>query len=140
MAFWIDTALMLVVFAAVLPVISGESVFTYYESSWNFDPATAEDQPILRPGDIFVLVRDIIYYTAAIALWRATVGMGLCRLRVMRVDGSRVGVGRAFARYLASNLSLLLLGVGYLLIAFREDKRGLHDLICDTVVVRLPGR
>jgi uncharacterized RDD family membrane protein YckC len=24
---------------------------------------------------------------------------------------------------------------GYLLIVFREDKRALHDLICDTVVI-----
>ena len=28
--------------------------------------------------------------------------------------------------------------IGFLMIAFRKDKRGLYDLICDTVVVRVP--
>ena len=62
--------------------------------------------------------------------------MWVCRLRVVRRDGSRVGFGRALARYFASGLSVLPMGFGgYLLIVFREDKRALHDLICDTVVI-----
>ena len=62
-------------------------------------------------------------------------GKRLFRLYVVRTDGSRVGPGRALARHLASLLSMLILGIGFLMIAFRQDKRGLHDLICDTVVI-----
>ena len=33
-------------------------------------------------------------------------------------------------------VSGMILGIGFLLIAFRADKRGLHDLLAGTVVVR----
>ena len=78
----------------------------------------------------------LVYDTALIAIWATTVGKRLFRLYVVRTDGSRVGPGRALARHLASLLSMLILGIGFLMIAFRQDKRGLHDLICDTVVIR----
>lgn len=76
------------------------------------------------------------YYTTGVAVWSTTIGKRLLGLYVRRPDGSRVGWGRAFARYWAPILSALLLGVGFLLVALRADKRALHDLICDTVVVR----
>ena len=40
-----------------------------------------------------------------------------------------------FLRTLCYSISFLILGIGFLMIAFRKDKRGLHDLICDTKVV-----
>ena len=76
------------------------------------------------------------YYTTGVAVWSTTIGKRLLGLYVRRPDGSRVGWGRAFARYWAPILSALLLGIGFLLVALRPDKRALHDLICDTVVVR----
>ncbi|MDA1347455.1 MAG: RDD family protein [Chloroflexi bacterium] len=47
-----------------------------------------------------------------------------------------MGFGRAVARYFASLLSAALLLIGFIMIGLRRDKRGLHDLICDTVVLR----
>ena len=76
-----------------------------------------------------------IYFISFWALWGATPGKRLLGLHIERPDGSRMGPGRAVARYFASWLSLLLLGAGYIMIGLREDKRGLHDLICDTVVI-----
>lgn len=76
------------------------------------------------------------YYTTGVAVWSTTIGKRLLGLYVRRPDGSRVGWGRALARYWAPILSALLLGVGFLLVALRPDKRALHDLLCDTVVVR----
>ncbi len=83
-----------------------------------------------------VNLATLVYHTALIAIWATTAGKRLFRLYVVRIDGSRVGPGRAMARSLATVLSFLLLGIGFLMIAFREDKRGLHDLICDTVVIK----
>lgn len=60
------------------------------------------------------------------------------RLRIVRADGASVGLGQAFGRYLATILSRLILYIGYLMIAFREDKRGLHDLIAETKVIYAP--
>lgn len=76
------------------------------------------------------------YYTVGVSVWATTVGKRLLGLRVLRPDGSKVGLGRAVARYFAAWLSLLIFGVGFLMIALRSDKRGLHDLICGTVVTR----
>ena len=58
-------------------------------------------------------------------------------MRIVRSDGRRVGIGRALGRELATVLSLILLLAGYLMVAFRNDKRALHDLIADTVVIRV---
>ena len=81
-------------------------------------------------------VVSALYYTIGVSVWSTTVGKKILGLYVLRPDGSRVGPGRALARWFAGGLSALLLLLGYLIIAFREDKRGLHDLICDTVVVK----
>ncbi len=81
-----------------------------------------------------------IYFISFWSLWGATPGKRLLGLHIERPDRSRMGPGRAVARYFASWLSLLLLGAGYIMVGLREDKRGLHDLICDTVVIhRKPG-
>ena len=77
-----------------------------------------------------------VYNTVFIAVCAKTGGKHQFRLLVLRTDGSRIGSGRALARSLFTGLSALILGLGFLMIAVREDKRGLHDLICDTKVVR----
>ena len=77
----------------------------------------------------------LTYYTLGVSVWATTIGKRMVGIYVLRPDGSKCGWGRAFSRYFAYFLSALLLYVGYLMVAFREDKRALHDLICDTVVV-----
>jgi uncharacterized RDD family membrane protein YckC len=72
-----------------------------------------------------------------VAQMGATPGKMALGLKVVRPDGSRVDLGRAFGRYFAKLLSMLILGIGYIMIAFDSEKRGLHDMICDTRVVRL---
>lgn len=79
---------------------------------------------------------EIIYFTVAIAGWSTTIGKHLMGLCVLRPDGSKVGPGRALARYFAYIPSGVLLGVGFIMIGLRQDKRGLHDMMCDTVVVK----
>jgi uncharacterized RDD family membrane protein YckC len=77
-----------------------------------------------------------LYYTVAIGLWRTTIGKRVFGLYVVRTDGSRVGILRALARWLCYFISAFILFIGFLIIAFNRDKRGLHDFICDTQVVR----
>ena len=117
------------------PIISGESIIDYFKPIFSYSAAPATEELTFGAGKFCNSVRDIIYYTATIAIWQVTAGMWVCRLRVVRRDGSQVGSGWALARYFASGLSVLPMGFGYLLIVFREDKRALHDLICDTVVI-----
>ena len=60
-------------------------------------------------------------------------GKRVLGLYVLRPDGSRAGLGRKFCRFLVSGFTFY---IDFLMIAFRKDRRGLHDLICDTVVIR----
>ena len=66
-----------------------------------------------------------------------TVGKWATGLRVETASGEPLGFGRALLRHTAGYLlSLLTLGVGFLVAAFSRDGRALHDLVAGTVVVR----
>lgn len=92
---------------------------------------------LLFPAGMWIgLFLPMVYYTISVSSYSTTVGKKALGLYVLRPDGSKLGLGRALGRYFASILSGLILFIGYLMIAFSHDKRGLHDEICDTVVVR----
>ena len=55
---------------------------------------------------------------------------------ILKADGEVIDIGSALLRYLGYLASSITLGIGYLMIGFRGDKRGLHDLIGGTVVIR----
>ena len=53
-------------------------------------------------------------------------------------DGSDLTYGRAAKReILGKFVSSILLGIGYLMVAFDNQKQGLHDKIADTYVIKL---
>lgn len=56
-------------------------------------------------------------------------------LKVVTSEGGKVTYLRALARFLSEILSYLLLMLGYIMAAFDDEKRTLHDRICDTRVV-----
>lgn len=58
-------------------------------------------------------------------------------LRVVDKDGKRIGFGRAVLRFLVKIVSLGLFFVGFVMIAFSEDKKGLHDIVTGTTVINL---
>jgi uncharacterized RDD family membrane protein YckC len=65
----------------------------------------------------------------------ATLGKMAVGAKILMIDGSPIGYGTAFLRWVGARLSDFLLGFGYLLIAVRGDKRALHDLLASTRVV-----
>ena len=103
---------------------------------WPGLPEYFDSDSLLHWVDLLLLVLTALYYTVGVSVWSTTIGKRVFGLRVLRPDRGKVGPGRALARYFTSGVSFLILGIGYLMIAFRSDKRGLHDLICDTVVLR----
>ena len=71
-----------------------------------------------------------------IASLAATPGKMVIGVKVVRPDGSKVGLGRAFGRYFAKILSAMILLIGFIMVGFDAEKRGLHDMICDTRVIK----
>jgi uncharacterized RDD family membrane protein YckC len=78
---------------------------------------------------------EFFYAPTLIAIWATTVGKRAFSAYVVRPDGSPVGFWRALGREFAKILSALILFIGFIMVGFRSDKRALHDLIADTVVV-----
>ncbi len=67
----------------------------------------------------------------------ATPGKSLLGLTVRTEEGvAPIGYGRAVVRVFGYLVSSLFFCLGFLRIAFSEDKRGLHDLIAGTRVTR----
>ncbi|HLM53712.1 MAG TPA: RDD family protein [Pseudoxanthomonas sp.] len=85
---------------------------------------------------LFPLLLFGVYYAAFHASSKqATLGKMAVGIKVVRGDGRRITLGRGIGRFFAFILSALILYIGYLMAAFTERKQGLHDMICDTLVV-----
>jgi uncharacterized RDD family membrane protein YckC len=82
------------------------------------------------------LVIGCSYETFFVGKMAATPGKMALGLKVVRADGSPVDYGRAAGRYFAKILSAIILGIGYIMAAFDSQKRALHDMICDTRVIK----
>jgi uncharacterized RDD family membrane protein YckC len=83
------------------------------------------------------LAIGVSYTVYFLGRFGATPGKMACKLRVVRSDGSPVTYGRAFGRHFAEWLSGLILYIGYIMVGFDDEKRSLHDRVCDTRVVRV---
>ncbi len=79
------------------------------------------------------------YETYFIGKMGATPGKMAMGLKVVRPDGSPVDYARAAGRYFAKILSAIILFIGYIMVGFDSQKRGLHDMICDTRVIKARG-
>ena len=58
------------------------------------------------------------------------------RSRVVTGDGKRLSFLNATGRYFAKILSALIFCIGYIMVGFTERKRGLHDMIANTLVIK----
>jgi uncharacterized RDD family membrane protein YckC len=66
----------------------------------------------------------------------ATPGKLAMGMKLLRADGSRLTTGRIVGRYFANWVSGLTLSIGYIIAAFDNEKRALHDYMCDTRVIK----
>ena len=66
----------------------------------------------------------------------ATVGKMAMGLRVVTNDGKRLSFLNATGRFFARILSGAIFCIGYIMVAFTDRKRGLHDMIANTLVIK----
>lgn len=143
--FWIRVVgylidiIILTVVSAILQFGIAGSLFTLPR----IQPGTTPDPAVLGAmagvfGLVFLLQIAVqaCYEAFFVAHLGATPGKLAIGVKVVRPDGSRVALGRAFGRYFAKMLSGLILFIGYIMIGFDSQKRGLHDMICDTRVIK----
>ena len=85
---------------------------------------------------IFQLAIGALYHVGFWVMQGATPGKMAMGLKVAMVNGDAIEFGSGFLRWIGYFASSITLGIGYLMIAFSKEKRGLHDLIGGTIVVR----
>ncbi len=118
--------------AATLFTLGG-NVVEYLLSSLLGEDVSLRDAPVVTVVALAVWL--LVYFAYPVAVGGRTVGMALVGLEVVTTDGQHVGAGRALLRTICIPLSLILLGIGALMILIDRRRRALHDLIAGTAVV-----
>jgi uncharacterized RDD family membrane protein YckC len=67
--------------------------------------------------------------------WQATVGKLALGIRVVDEQGRRISFLRATGRFFAKYLSVLIIFIGFLMVAWTRRKQGLHDFVASTLVL-----
>ena len=76
-----------------------------------------------------------------VAMWATkgtTIGGIICGLKVVRIDDRPLDWGVAVVRGLGGFLSLCVAGLGFIWVAFDDEKQSWHDKIAGTTIVRVP--
>jgi uncharacterized RDD family membrane protein YckC len=76
------------------------------------------------------------YESWFVGKYAATPGKMACKLKVVVADSTQVSFARSVGRHFAKYISGLILCIGYIMAGFDDQKRTLHDRICDTRVIR----
>ncbi|MGI8313712.1 RDD family protein [Halobacillus mangrovi] len=86
----------------------------------------------------------LVYQFVLPIIWSGyVVGKRICGIRIVKQDGSNVGILTMFLRNVVGGLVYALtLGIGFIVSAFmvaiREDHRAIHDFIAGTYVTEVP--
>jgi uncharacterized RDD family membrane protein YckC len=98
-----------------------------------YDPAVM----FLMASPMALVVGTWLYFAAMESSpWQATLGKKMLGLYVTDLHGRRLTLGRATGRTLAKYLSVMTVGIGYLLCGFTERKQALHDVVAKCLVLR----
>lgn len=124
----VSLPLLVIFFAIMLPT------FRQNLANPRTSPPTFQLMPILFQCG-FMLIQ-ISYQAFFLGKFGATPGKMICKLQVVTAEGGRIGYGRAVGRAFAEMLSGLVCYIGYLMVLFDDQKRALHDRICNTRVIQ----
>ncbi len=90
---------------------------------------------VLRPNFLIALAAYCVVFWA---LRGTTLGGIICGLKVVRLDDRPVDWMTAFVRALGAFLSLIVAGLGFIWVAFDDQKQSWHDKIAGTTIVQVP--
>jgi len=85
---------------------------------------------------LLLTLLNMVYFTYFHGITGQTPGKIVLGLRVIRTTGDDMTWGIAFLRWIGYVISKLVLYLGFVWIAFHPRKRGWHDMIAGTCVVR----
>ena len=97
------------------------------------DPAVARaNLGLLLVVYAIQIATNFAYETILIWKYGSTLGKRVCGVEVVTAEGKPLSYMLSVGRYFAKILSAITLMIGYIIAAFDEEKRALHDRICNT--------
>ena len=66
---------------------------------------------------------------------QGTVGKMALGIKVTDTEGNKIGFLKATGRHFGKIISYIILGIGFIMIAFTQKKQGLHDMLAECLVV-----
>ncbi|MGN1266422.1 MAG: RDD family protein [Dorea sp.] len=130
-AYLIDSAVLLIPLLLIRLIVSGiTTIFTdtFFAKGILFDHTLA---------DILVYLVQVFYFVLCTYQTGTTLGKKAMNLRVVSVKEKEnlSFLNVLYRETIGRFLSGLVIGLGYLLIGIDKEKRGIHDMLCDTRVV-----
>ncbi|MFN7141975.1 MAG: RDD family protein, partial [Limisphaerales bacterium] len=127
-AFLLDTVVLWVAFSVL---------WSWFGASWA-GPAPQVNPNVATPVEAMEALKQLLpywgkqwavyfpihflYHVLLNGTFGATLGKMIIGAKIVKLDGSRIGYGRALLRYIGARISDILY-IGYLFVAFRGDKR-----------------
>lgn len=93
-------------------------------------------KPVVYATLVLTIGIALLYGIVFVATTGNTPGLSLLRARVINIYGGRPELWRAVLRSFGILVGMALFGLGLLWIGFDREKRGLHDWLAGTYVVR----
>jgi uncharacterized RDD family membrane protein YckC len=116
----------IVYFIAIFPTIASSANHRGAPPQLNFLPL------LIQIGFVFVQVAYKVFF---LGKYGATPGKMACKLKVVTNGGEKISYARATGRAFSEILSGMICYIGYIMVAFDDEKRALHDHICNTRVI-----
>ena len=144
MRFWalvIDVIIIGAVQGILFATLFGGTILNIIGEAMRGDPdpvslvSQALPMAILARFGSFVLTGA--YYTYCWVTYGATPGKRALGLKVIDQAGGPLTWGQAIGRYLGTILSAMIMGIGFLMAAFDDQKRTLHDRLAGTRVIKV---
>lgn len=119
--------------AAVLDSLVLQAVFIGFNAAMGihfFDPPFVVS--------VFQTIIALAYYIILTVMYGQTLGKMATGIKVVQQDDRSNGWGRIIVREtIGKFISAIILCIGFIIIAFDREKRGLHDHLCNTRVVKM---
>ena len=105
------------------------------------DSSSAEEQAkMLGAVNRLSLLGMFLYFAYEIGLTasklQGTLGKRALGIKVVNERGQRISITTSIFRYIGKILSSIILCIGFLMVAFSKKKRGLHDNLANTYVIK----
>ncbi len=82
----------------------------------------------------YVVIAGAYFALCESSISQATLGKRLLGIKVVDVDGMRIGIARALGRFFAAGVSWLSLNIGHAMAGWPPERRALHDYLAGTRV------